>query len=209
MNPSHESVTQWVQNLAGDGSAKGERAAEALWRRYASQLIAIARRAIDERTRRREDEEDVVLSVFASFCDRAQAGKFELSDRDDLWKLLVAMTTFKSRRAIARHRRQRRDARRETAAPAADASAEITWAQVLGDNGPSDEDALELVEEFERRMAQLDETCRQVAAMRLEGSSNREIARRLQTAERTIERKLQRIRQTWLAHAEKELQTRS
>jgi len=207
MIESQGSITRWIEDLAGGDCPQRDLAAEALWQRFASQLIPLARRALDQRTRRREDEEDVVLSVFASFCQRVYDGKFNLADRDDLWRLLVAMTTFKSRRLLARHRRQRRDARREKAPPSEDGAEPVSWSDLLDDSGPTALDAITLVDELERKLALLDTTCRQVATLRLEGHSNREIASRLNTAERTIERKLQRIRRIWLAEAESESQS--
>jgi DNA-directed RNA polymerase specialized sigma24 family protein len=42
-----------------------------------------------------------------------------------------------------------------------------------------------------------DETLRQVALLRLEGFSPREIADKLDCVERTVERKLERIRDKW------------
>src|SRR5207245_808726 len=46
--------------------------------------------------RQAADEEDVALSAFAAFCRGIQEGLFpRLSNRDDLWRLLVAITLRK------------------------------------------------------------------------------------------------------------------
>ena len=43
------------------------------------------------------DEEDVALSAFDSFCRGAQRGRFpQLDDRDNLWRLLVVITSRKA-----------------------------------------------------------------------------------------------------------------
>lgn len=203
---SSGSITRLLEDLAC-GATLREPAADAIWRRYVSQLVSVARRNLDDRARRREGEDDVVQSVFASFFARVEVGKLEVANRDDLWRLLVAMTTFKSRRTIARHRRQKRDVRRETAPPAGGDSAEdLTWSDLVGDGEATPEQAAEFVEDFERRLARLDERLREVALLRLDGYSNREIAERLDVAERTVERKLERVRSVWLAEVEQESQ---
>ena len=112
MNPSG-SVTRLLDDLAGDSPSLRRQAESEIWRRYFPQLLTLARRSLDARTRRREDEEDILQSMYTSFCARLKRGEFELEGRGDLMKLLVTMTLFKTRRTIARHRRQRRDTRRE------------------------------------------------------------------------------------------------
>ena len=55
------------------------------------------------------DAEDAALSVFDSFCDGAARGRFpQLDDRDDLWRLLVTITTHKVIDHARRHGRQKR-----------------------------------------------------------------------------------------------------
>ena len=58
----------------------------------------------------------------------------------------------------------------------------------------------EIAESIERRLKGLPSAeLRTIAQLKLEGCQNREIAERLRVTERTIERKLLRIRQLWLA----------
>src|SRR5438045_3988515 len=73
-----------------------------------------ARARLTPAVRRREDEQDLLQSMYASFCARQQRGDFELSDRHDLWRLLVEVTLNKARKAAVRHSRRKRDYRRET-----------------------------------------------------------------------------------------------
>jgi len=160
----------------------------------------LARRTLDSRTRQREDEEDVVQSMYASFCFRLKRGAFELDGRTDLMKLLVTMTLHKSRQAVARHRRHRRDTRRETSPAPPGGEDSTAWAFEQMDRGaPTPDDAVAFAEEVERQLAALDVTLRQIVLWKLEGCTNAEIAGRdkLNCAERTIERKLQRIRELW------------
>ena len=78
-------------------------------------LLDLARHHLDRRLRQREDEDDVLQSMYASFCLRQRRGNFDLSGRDDLWKLLVTVTLRKARNAARSHRREVRDYRRECA----------------------------------------------------------------------------------------------
>ena len=64
--------------------------------------------------------------------------------------------------------------------------------------GPSPMEAALLNEALERRLESLaDRDLRQIALWRLEGYSNREIALELDCTERSVERKLERIRSKW------------
>ncbi len=69
--------------------------------------------------------------------------------------------------------------------------------QVVGSE-PTPEFAAQLTEECERLLSQLDdETLRTVAVAKMEGYSNDEIAERLGVKTRTVERKLNLIREIW------------
>ena len=61
-----------------------ELAAQLIWRRYFGDLLEPARNNLSNRIRRREDEEDVLQSMYKSFCLRQQRGEFDLSGRDAL-----------------------------------------------------------------------------------------------------------------------------
>lgn len=199
MQPSG-SVTKLLSDIA-DGPPSVRRQAEAeIWRRYLPQLLALARRSLDPRTRRREDEEDILQSMYASFCGRLKRGEFELEGRGDLMKLLVTMTLFKTRRTIARHRRQRRDARREASPGKLGDESSAAWTfEQLDQHEPQPDDAAVFNEEVQRQLVLLDPALRQIVLWKLEGYTNAEIAGagKLGCAERTVERKLQRIREMW------------
>ena len=198
MDPSwDESVTRWI-----DGLKQGEdEAARQLWQRYFERLTHVARRRMDAMTRREADEEDVALSVFDVLCRGAAAGRFEtLTTRDDLWRLLVAVT---AKKVVDRHRYLNRAKR---------GSGEVRGHSVVGGDNqdliggfdrfdaddPSPEFLAMLDERHQLLLAQLrDDTLRQVALLRMEGYSNQEIAERLQISVRSIERKLRLIREQW------------
>lgn len=184
-------VTQWIQQLkAGKSSA-----AQKLWEGYFAQMVRLARRRLKDAPRRTADEEDVALSAFKSFCLGVQAGRFpQLSDRDSLWPLLVAITSHKAIDSQRRESRQKRGGGRV-------AVDDLQLEQVLA-REPTPELAAQMVEEFERLLAILpDESLRQIALLRLEGHAVEEIAQQLECVTRTIERKLHRIRTIWLEMA--------
>jgi RNA polymerase sigma factor (sigma-70 family) len=176
-------------------------AADRIWQRYFRALLSLARRNLDRRARHRADEEDVLQSMFRSFCARQARGDFHLADRDELWKLLVTITLRKARNTVKAQRRDSRDVERERSADKTvrcGSSSSFWELEQMDAAGPSPFEAALLNEALERRLESLaDFTLRQIALWRLEGYSNREIAEKLDCTERSIERKLERIRSKW------------
>src|SRR5437764_10341495 len=99
------SDSHWI-GLLQDGDPA---AAQRLWERYFHRLVGLARVKLQGQPRRAADEEDVALSAFASFCRAAEAGRFpQLTDRDDLWHVLVTVTERKAYNLVRNQRRQKR-----------------------------------------------------------------------------------------------------
>ncbi len=107
------SVTRLIQLLRSGDAAERDLAARLIWRRYFRDLLELARNNLNKRIRRREDEEDVLQSMYKSFCLRQQRGEFDLAGRDALWKLLVTITLRKARNVAKKQTRDRRDIARE------------------------------------------------------------------------------------------------
>src|SRR5262245_45042826 len=100
------SVTRWLKDLK-DGDPV---AARPLWERYFGRLVRLAHGKL-QRARHAGDAdgEDVALSAFDSFCRAARDGRFpKLDDRDDLWRLLVALTAHKASDEVRRARSRKR-----------------------------------------------------------------------------------------------------
>jgi DNA-directed RNA polymerase specialized sigma24 family protein len=154
--------------------------------------------------RRAADEEDVALSAFDSFCQRAAQGGFpQLQDRDDLWRLLVVIAARKAINLVHHDRRQRRGGGRVVRANAEQTGPDETdgaaLEQIIG-REPTPEFAALVAEQYERLLASLaDESLRHVAQSKLEGYTNQEIAQQLGCSLRTVERKLWVIRKRWSA----------
>ena len=85
------------------------RTSSALWGRYFQRLVRLAGARLPAHCRRSFDEEDVALSAFQSFCERAGRGQFpQLDDRDDLWRLLATITVRKALDTMRHQTRQKR-----------------------------------------------------------------------------------------------------
>jgi RNA polymerase sigma factor (sigma-70 family) len=194
------SVTRLIERLRSDDPSVREDAARRIWERYVPALLTLARHHLDRRLLQREDEEDVLQSMYASFCLRQRRGSFDLMGRDDLWKLLVTVTLRKARNTARRHRQEARDYRREFARFGGRNSDSSEWVfEFMDASEPTPEDAAALSEALERRLRALgDPVLRQIALRKLEGYTNKEIALELDDCtERTVERKLGRIRARW------------
>jgi RNA polymerase sigma factor (sigma-70 family) len=185
-------VTRWLADLQA-----GEReAVQKLWEGYYRRLLAVARKKLGALPRRAEDSEDVALSAFDSFIRGAEQGRFpRLEDRDDLWQLLVVLTSRKAIDRLVHEGRGKRDYRR--------VQAEDDGALLRGLLGrePDPAFAAEVADECRRLLALLpDDELRLIAVRKMEGWTNREISGQLGLAEATIERRLALIRKAW-SHA--------
>ena len=194
---SQGSVTRLIEQLRSENASLRDEAARRLWERYVPALLHLARRHLDKKLLHRADEDDVLQSMYASFCIRQQRDNFELAGRDDLWKLLVTVTLRKARNAARRHRQQTRDYRRERGD--GDSNGRGLGHEFLDASEPTPDDVAAFNEELERHLHALgDPVLRRIAHYKLEGYTNKEIARQMDNCtERTIERKLARIRTKW------------
>jgi hypothetical protein len=77
-----------IIDLRSDDPKVREVAARLVWGRYLKELLCLARSQLSARIRTREDEEDVLQSMYKSFCIRQRKGDFDLRSRDQLWNLL-------------------------------------------------------------------------------------------------------------------------
>jgi DNA-directed RNA polymerase specialized sigma24 family protein len=202
------SVTGWLGNLRGGDLA----AAQPLWERYFARLVTVARGKL-KRMRRgtaAADEEDAALSAFNSFCAGAARGKFpQLADRDDLWRLLVVITARKAMAQARRQERKKRGGGRVVdevdlfAKEFAGDFGSLAGLERIAAEGPSPEFAAMMAEECQRLLDALDDDeLRKVAISRMEGYNNDEIADQLGCARRTVARRLDLIRQTWMSEQE-------
>jgi len=188
------SVANWINELREGNSV----AAQQLWQTYYHQLVILARRKLDGRVRLGADEEDVALSALKSFCKAVEAGRYpQIEDPANLWKLLMKITLHKVFHLLRDQNCQKRGGEWKQLESIEEADKESVLSQLAG-REPSPELAAQFAEEYERLMHKLpNATLTEVAVLRMEGYSNAEIAARLGKTERTVERKLNLVRQIW------------
>ncbi len=196
------SVTELLGRLRSEDTYERNDAAALIWKRYCRALLQLACRNLDRRLQRRVGADDIVQRTFKSFFLRQQRGEFELSDRNDLFQLLVRMTLNKAGSAATKEARQRRDYRRDRTNAEASGDGEETrnWLLELAECGdPSPDEAAAFAEEVELRLGQLQDDLRRIALRKLEGYTNAEIAAlpEMSCTVRTVERKLRLIREVW------------
>ena len=191
----HRSVSNWLCSLK-DGDAE---AAQQLWDRYFSKLVANA----GQRVRAHNCPEgtvipeDVAASVFESLWKGANAGRFDkVTDRDELWWLLQAMT----RRKVVSHIRHATAQHRFPGRVPVSLSPEepgYSYRELLSDD-PTGEYVVTMKDQFSYLLSLLrDDKLRRIAVLKLEGYSNEEICKELQISSATITRKLRLIRESW------------
>ncbi len=189
----------WLARLkAGESEA-----AQRLWERYMPRLIRLAGAKLPASARRVADEDDLALSAFHSFLQGVDAGRFpRLDDRDDLWSVLVVLTHRKAtayrRRALSQKRGGGRVRGESALMPSGQDESAGGLDQIIGDE-PTPEFAAMVAERFRILLSQLnDAELEGVALLKLQGYSVTEIAERIGCSKRSIERRLQIIRRTWL-----------
>jgi DNA-directed RNA polymerase specialized sigma24 family protein len=192
-----DAVTQWMFKLR-DGDRE---AAQVIWDVYFQRLASFARRKLRELPRRIADEDDVALSAMHSFCRGLAKGHFpQLTDRNDLWRLLATIAARKVHAQSRRLHAEKRGGgtvRGESIFTQVNGEEPLGIDQILG-REPTPELANMVAEEYERLLSELgDEKLRQVALLKIEGYSIEEISEKLNCVTRTVERKLERIRELW------------
>jgi DNA-directed RNA polymerase specialized sigma24 family protein len=174
-------------------------AATALWERYFTLLVHVAKRRLARSHRSAEaDEEDAALSAFVSFCSGAAGGRFpKLADREELWRLLVVITARKVGDQVDRRRSLKRGGHLARVDAPAECGYQAGFLEAQS-REPDPEVATMVAEETERLLEQLgDESLRAIALWRMEGFTCDEIAAKLGCTRRTVARKLDMIRYAW------------
>ena len=191
------SVTGWLHSLR-DGD---ELAAQEIWNRFFQKLVTVAARQLRGGPSRVVDGEDVALDVLDSFCRRMEAGEFpNLKDRDELWRLLLAIAENKARNQIRHELAQKRGA----GAIRGD-SVFFARSEAANDGGfdrfaaidPTPEDVTIMEETLSELMNQLTAEQREIAIRKLQGYSNREISAHVSLSVATVERRLRQTRERW------------
>src|SRR5689334_16149018 len=92
MDEAGDSISEWLGRLKSGEAV----AAQKLWDRYSAKLIRLAKQRLAKTPPGISNEDDLALSVFGSIFRGAAAGRFEeITTRDELWWLLLAITKQK------------------------------------------------------------------------------------------------------------------
>ncbi len=190
-SPSETSAGSITRLLPG--VRKGDEVAVAeLWRRYVFRVKGVAGPLIQNAPPGAGDVDDVTQSAFHAFFAAAADGRAEgLGDRDDLWRLLAAISR---RKAIDRVRSENRQKR------GGGARIDESVSGAVGPGAtPSSEVALqEVLDKLMRRLDDYqDQRLKTIAVLRLEGASTQEIAEHLACTPRTVQRKLLILERLW------------
>jgi len=192
------SLTLCVQRLRSSDCRERDEAARIIWERFSFRLQALVRRHLDNRIRCREDEQDVLMSMYANFCAGQLEGKTPPASREELWKLLVRITMCKVVNTAHRHLAARRDVRRERTDARdqwRDGSLFPRWMLDHVDKAqPSPEEQVIVLDELDRVLQDLPKELRQIVLWKLDGYTNAQIARMIQRTVRSVELKMQLIR---------------
>lgn len=191
---SPKSVTRLLRRLA----TRDEDAASEIWRRYFQRLIPLAKQKLGRLRLASIDEEDILISVFDSFFRAVENNRFKrLDDRNDLWQILLMLT---ERRVVEEMRRQGAQKRGAGRVSPASQLPQFDLSQVQNqlEEQLTPEFTLAFNECLYRALKPLgDKRLLEIVLLRLEGYSNREIAVKLDSSERTIERKMKVVRSRW------------
>ena len=169
-----------------------ERAAAELMDCYAERLVALARARLSRKLARRVDAEDIVQSACRSFFRQAQAGRYQIRDGDDLWRLLAAITVHKALRQAKRHSAAKRSMLKEESR-GRDGALQVVAPEALA-REPSPAETATFVEETQAMMASLSPMHRGIVELCLQGHDVPAIAQISACSERTVERALQKAR---------------
>jgi RNA polymerase sigma-70 factor (ECF subfamily) len=180
-----------MSSLPSGWRANDQDAARQLVDRYLDRLVALAKKRLSQKLAGRVDPEDIVQSVFRTFFYRAQQGKFEIKDQDDLCKLLMRITVHKVLKQVEHHTAGKRDAHLETA----QGDRSVDRLHELLSREPTPEAEVLFLDQLEHLLNQLRPKERKILEMRMQGYSNEEIMKELSIDhDRTIRRVIERVR---------------
>ncbi|TWT91996.1 ECF-type sigma factor [Stieleria varia] len=191
------SVSLLLQQLkTGDEFASTE-----IWKRYIEQLLPLAREKLKGLRSSCADEDDILLSVFDRFFRAVKEERFaHLQNREDLWQVLLVLTDRRIADQFRKSHAQKRGGGKIVSLDDVILS-ESTHSDnlmELADRGPTPEFATAFANQLEVALERLDEgSSREVAVLRMEGYSTKEIGEQLGISLSAVERKLRMIRDVW------------
>lgn len=201
-NPN-DSVSRWL--VDGTRSTRSDSTTH-LWQHFGLRLVRVARQQLRSIRDAAYGSEDLALSAFHEFHRCQAQGYFpNLSNRDQLWRLLVVISLNKARnyqRAMLRLKRS------------PDGASQFFEDRLSicrdADGRDSPDTIIAALEEFEYLLDLLDATdpsgkLRTIALLRFDGVSKSQIAKTLGSTRRTIDARIQWIQVIWKGHLKERL----
>lgn len=183
---SSPSITRWL----GELHAGSDQAAQLLWNHLHEGLLALSQKRLAQQFTAGFDEEDVALSAFNALCDAVRTGKYNLGDRNELWRMVAVIVINKAYNRVRDEKRLRRGGGRKRA-PSRVLDSLISPKPDAGT-------ALIMREECQRMLAKLESPdLEMVALLKVEGYTDEQVADRLGCSRRTVQRRLNIIRRLW------------
>jgi len=164
-----------------------EQAAEVLFNRYAFRLISLVSSRLNRRFRSEIDPDEVVQSAMGSFFEAARVSRIEASGSVSLWRLLATFARRKMARRIEKQLTVKRGGDR-LRVPLDEAES----LAILSAGGDRHDDASEFLRVLN---SELPEELLSVVEGLLAGQTQGELAKSLGIDERTVRRRLTRIRE--------------
>jgi DNA-directed RNA polymerase specialized sigma24 family protein len=185
---SVHSVSQWIASLK-----EGELASvQKLWDRFKDRLIKAAKQKLGIAPKVLDDEDDISQSVLVTIWQATTQGRFDdVRNRDELWWTLLKITKDTIAKSVRHEYAKKRAAHYEqTVEP-------ISFEDLI-DEAPSQEFVCILEDLTSVLLKKLrNNQLRKIAKLRIYGYTSPEISARLSIPQRSAERKLQLIRNTW------------
>ncbi len=188
-------VSEWIERLRQGGDS----AAGKLWDHFLQRLTGLVCDRLRTANKTVSDEEDVVLDACEACFRALQEGRYpNVKNREDLWRLLAVIAERKAIDQI-RHSKKGVDGFRAdfSFTVVAEGSSIYDGLQQWPCTEPTPEFAAVFAENFRSKLEVLDDYLANVALLKLQGFTNREIAEQIGRSVPTIERYLKLIRETW------------
>lgn len=208
-----ETPTLWLPGLK-EGE---ERAAEKLWEEYFLKIVKLAKNKMNNIQFGAVDEEDIAISAMKSFCKMARKRDEVIADSTELWKLLATIT---KRKVIKERKRQHADCRQENLRVGSskigvknknnDDNENHDGLKLIQGEAPDPHLIIEGKEVLEQIHALLESDdflknpkIHEFVTMKSQGWSNSEIAEKLGTTIRTVQRWGVKLEKAWIAWQKK------
>ena len=168
-------------NLVRAWQSGSQQAASALMDRYAARLVALISVRLSKPIRQSVDPEDIVQSAMGSFFNAARHNKIQVSQSVFVWDLLAVIARRKLTRVVEKSFAEKRGGNFRRV------SLEINQEIMQTASDSSDDIAATILEDLPSELGQ-------IAMLLWSGYSQTEIACELNISDRTVRRRIEKIR---------------